>query len=510
MTLRTQSSAEDTLYAALVEQVPDHAIFLIAPDGHNRTWNLGVQRLLGYSRSEFIGMHAREIFTPEDRNHGVPERELSFVREHGEASDERWLLRRDGTRFWASGITYRLQDAAEELIGFAKIFRDLTVERQFEDELRQSAERYRLATRAGHVALYDRDLNTGTFTWVDGFAEIFGYSTGEVGPSVAWWEERLHPEDRSRVITEQAAVIARGETRWHREYRFRHATGEYALVEDHALIMRSSDGIELRMLGTLSDVTLRRRTEESLRRSQRLEALGRLGGGVAHDLNNMLTTVIGYTEILERSLPQPDERRQYTAQVLGAAHRSAALTRQLLAFARQEITRRSWLDLSAVVSGLTPALFSAAGEGVPIELHLRPDLPKILVDQHQVEQVLLQLVLNARDAMPEGGHITIETTERQLTAPAIQQLHPGIELRPGTYVCLTISDSGMGMSSATLERVFEPFFTTKPVGKGTGLGLASVYGAVKQNDGYIWVYSEPGQGTRFEIYLPTEARSSEQ
>jgi PAS domain S-box-containing protein len=501
------SSAEKTLYAALVEQVRDHAIFLIGPDGYNRTWNLGVQRLLGYSRDEFIGKHAREIFTPEDRANGVPERELSFVREHGQASDERWLLRRDGTRFWASGLTYRLQDAAEHLIGFAKVFRDLTVERQFEDELRRSAERYRLATSAGHVALYDRDLNTGTFTWTSGFAEIFGYSIGEVGPSVSWWEEQLHPEDRSPVVTDQAAAIARGEPRWRREYRFRHAGGEYALVEDNALIMRSTDGIELRMLGTLTDLTLRRRTEDLLRQSQRLEALGRLGGGVAHDLNNMLTTIIGYTELLERSLPQEDERRQHTTQVLGAAHRSAALTRQLLAFARQEITRRDWLDLNTIVTAMAPALFSAAGEPIRIDLHLRPDLARVLVDQHQIEQVLLQLVLNARDAMPGGGRITIETKQQELATPDIQRLHPGVDLRPGAYVCLTISDTGLGMSPETLERVFEPFFTTKPVGRGTGLGLASVYGTVKQNDGYIWAYSAAGQGSRFEIYLP--AKSSE-
>ena len=347
------SSAEKTLYAALVEQVRDHAIFLIGPDGYNRTWNLGVERLLGYSRDQFLGLHAREIFIPEDRAEGVAERELRFVEEYGQASDERWLVRRDGTRFWASGMTYRLHDEASNLHGFVKIFRDLTVERQFEDDLRRSSERYRLATRAAHVALYDRDLNTGTFTWTDGFSEVFGYPTSEVVTNVSWWEERLHPEDRSQVITEQAAAIARGEPRWTREYRFRRAEGEYALVEDNALIMHSSDGIELRMLGTLTDVTQRHRTEESLRQSQRLEALGRLAGGVAHDLNNMLTTIIGYTEILERSLPPNDDRRGYTAQVLSSAHRSAGLTRQLLAFARQEITRQTWLDLAAVITGST-------------------------------------------------------------------------------------------------------------------------------------------------------------
>jgi PAS domain S-box-containing protein len=505
----SHSSAEKTLYAALVEQLRDHAIFLIGPDGHNRTWNLGVERLLGYHQDEFIGLHAREIFTPEDRAEGVPERELNFVREHGEASDERWLARRDGTRFWASGMTYRLQDEAENFLGFAKVFRDLSVERQFEDELRRSSERYRLVTRAAHVALYDRDLNTHTFTWTDGFPEVFGYPTAEVGPNVSWWEERLHPDDRSRVITEQAAAIARGESRWQREYRFRRTGGVYVVVEDNALIMRSSNGIELRMLGTLTEVTLRRRAEEGLRQSERLEALGRLGGGVAHELNNMLTTIIGFTEILERSLAPHDERRQYTAQVLGSAHRSAALTRQLLAFARQEITRRAWLDLNGIVTGLAPALFATAGETVTLDLRLAPNLPKVFVDPHHIEQVVMHLVLNAKDAMPEGGRLTIETAERQLSAAAIHQLHPGTDIRPGQYVSLILSDTGMGMSPETLDRAFEPFFTTKPPGKATGLGLASVYGAVKQNDGYIWVSSAIGQGTTFEIYVPSRVEGEQ-
>src|SRR5689334_19650043 len=188
---------EVALYRALLEQVRDHAIFVIGPDGLNHTWNQGVERLLGYSRDEFIGRHTREIFTPEDRAEGVPERELQFAADEGEASDERWLQRKDGSRLWASGMTSRLLGDDGRLIGFAKVFRDLTVEREFESELQQTAERMRQGAQAAHLTLYDRDLNTDTFVWVNG-TEGFGYAAGEVGPNVSWWEERVHPADRDR------------------------------------------------------------------------------------------------------------------------------------------------------------------------------------------------------------------------------------------------------------------------------------------------------------------------
>jgi two-component system cell cycle sensor histidine kinase/response regulator CckA len=276
-------------------------------------------------------------------------------------------------------------------------------------------------------------------------------------------------------------------------------------VHDRALIMRSTDGVPLRMLGCVADVSRQQRSQEVLRQSQRLESLGRLAGGVAHDLNNMLMAIVGFTEMLDHGFAPGDERRRETGEILAAANRSAALTRQLLAFARREITRPTELDLNALVTRLEPTLHSLVGEAVELNLRLAPWLPPVRADQSQLEQVLVDLVLNGRDAMPAGGTLTIETEERCLDEATIRSRHPGTDIPPGDYVILVVRDTGDGMSAEVLERAFEPFFTTKSVGKGTGLGLAAVYGAVKQNRGYIWAYSEIGRGSSFEVYLPRES-----
>jgi PAS domain S-box-containing protein len=500
---------ELALYRAVVEQLRDHAIFVIGPDGRNRTWNPGVERLLGYSRDEFVGMHTREIFTTEDRTEGIPERELRFVAEQGEASDERWLQRKNGSRLWASGMTTRLLGDDGRPIGFAKVFRDLTVEREFEAELQRTAERLRLGAQAAHLTLYDRDLNTDTFVWMVG-TEGFGYAASEVGSNVAWWEERLHPNDRDQALSSLQAAVEGDADRWSAEYRFRRADGSYATVSDEALLMRSSEGIPLRMLGSIADITERARAEADLRRSQRLEALGRLGGGVAHELNNALTSIIGFGDLLERSLTASDERRLYTGQLLKSAWHSARLVRELLAFSRREVVQPSPLDLNAVVRRLVPLLEPLLGERIrvtPVLASTPPPAPA-LADEGQLEQALLTLALNARDAMPEGGRLTIETMSGALPGERIRELYPGAAPTADEYATLLLSDTGRGMPPETIEHLFEPFYTTKPVGEGTGLGLAAAYGAIRQNDGYLSVSSEPGRGSTFRIDLPV-ARASD-
>jgi PAS domain S-box-containing protein len=299
-------SLKEARLLTLVEQLRDHAVFMIGRDGINLTWNEGVRRLLGYAEEEFVGRPAADLFTPEDREAGVPARELAYAAEHGSASDERWLVRKDGSRLWASGVTTRLDNSRGNLVGFGKVFRDLTAEREFQEIQRRSEERYRLAMRATREAIWDRDLSTQSITWSDGLELLFGYRADEIGPDVAWWEERIHPDDRERVTSEIREAVLGGQTFWEGEYRFRRKSGEYALVEDRGYVMRSSDGLPFRMLGSIADVTERRRAEEALRQAQRLEAVGQLAGGIAHDLNNMLVAIIGYSDLVARSMAPGD------------------------------------------------------------------------------------------------------------------------------------------------------------------------------------------------------------
>ena len=252
------------------------------------------------------------------------------------------------------------------------------------------------------------------------------------------------------------------------------------------------------------DITERRHVEENLRRAERMQATGRLAGGVAHEVNNMMTAVMGFGEFLLRSLEEGDTRRADVQEILKAAHRAADVTRQLLAFSRQQFLQPRVLDLNALVAGLEPMLRRSLRENHRLTIRLTPDIGCVRADASQVEQVILNLAFNARDAMPEGGRILLETDVAELD-PAYAARHPTLHLPTGPYLMLAVSDSGHGMEPATLARIFEPFFTTKPVGQGTGLGLSTAYGIVKQSSGFIWAYSEPGEGTTFKVYLPRVA-----
>ncbi len=267
-------------------------------------------------------------------------------------------------------------------------------------------------------------------------------------------------------------------------------------------------GAVLGVCFSATDVTERRRVEESLRRAERMEATGKLAGGVAHEVNNMMTAVIGFADFLLHGLDRNDPRTTEVKEILKAAHRAADVTQQLLAFSRQQFLQPRVLDPNTIVSDMVPLLRRSLGEDRQLRLRLGPGIGRIRADPSQIEQVLLNLVFNERDAMPKGGTVTIETAAVELD-DAYAARHRELQLVRGTYVLLAVSDTGHGMDSRTLHRIFEPFFTTKPVGKGTGLGLSTAYGIVKQSAGYIWAYSEPGEGTVFKVYLPQVAAPSE-
>jgi len=254
-----------------------------------------------------------------------------------------------------------------------------------------------------------------------------------------------------------------------------------------------------RILGTVRDVTERRQLELQLRQAQKMEAIGRLAGGVAHDFNNVLTAVFGYVDLLREELPQDSDAQKDLSEVRKAAERAASLTRQLLAFSRQQVLEPVVLELNELVTDFEKMLRRVIGEDVELRLALGAEVGNVRADPGQLHQVIMNLVVNARDAMPTGGKLTLETANAELTS-VYAELHKPVV--PGPYVMLAVSDTGTGMTPEIQARIFEPFFTTKEKGKGTGLGLSTVYGIVKQSEGYVWVYSEPSKGTTFKVYLP--------
>jgi PAS domain S-box-containing protein len=327
---------------------------------------------------------------------------------------------------------------------------------------------------------------------------ILGYSPDYLQSTKAF--QQIHPEDLSLVTEAAAHARATGVGR-QIEYRMRDKDNNWHILESTASAIRDSAGNHCGLVIVNRDITDRKRLGEQFRQSQKMEAIGRLSGGIAHDFNNLLSIVIGYAEILQESTSEGHPDRECVDEILRSGHRATSLTRQLLAFSRQQVLEPKIIDLNGVVADMEKLLRRVIGEDIELNASPQRELKRIKADQGQLEQVLMNLAVNARDAMLNGGRLTITT--RNVSMSELDAQGYSYPFKPGEYVQLTVTDTGIGMDSATRARIFEPFFTTKEKGKGTGLGLATVYGVVKQSGGYIETQSEVGKGTTFTIYLPS-------
>jgi PAS domain S-box-containing protein len=530
------------------------------------------------------------------------------------------ITRGDGTEGYIRMSSAPVTDTEGKTVAAVAIVVDVSEQRTAERAVRSTDERFKFVAKATNDVIWDWDITTNSLVWNDSVETIFGHKQSKIFPEIQWWYDHIHPDDRERVSGGIRAAIESGGNSWSDQYRYLRADGKYANVTDRGYIARDQAGNPVRMIGAMTDVTERSRSEaairfqaqllnavqqavvatdpdgivlywnahaeklygwsateaigkdiselktssflrehaheiaekvaggeswtgeflvqgkaskafpalltaspimdesgrlvgivrvsidlterrnleEQFRQSQKMDAVGRLAGGIAHDFNNLLTVIRLNTEIIMEGFDPTDPRSEDVKQIRSAAERASSLTRQLLAFSRKQMLQPRVLDLNSVVSSVEPMLRRLIGEDITIA-SLCNARGYIVADPGQLEQILVNLVVNARDAMPEGGTISIETGNVELDETYTSEHAPVI---PGRYVMLAVGDNGIGMSHDIREHAFDPFFTTKEAGKGTGLGLATVYGIVKQSGGYVWIYSEPGLGTTLKLYFP--------
>jgi two-component system cell cycle sensor histidine kinase/response regulator CckA len=483
------------------DQVENYAIVLLDIKGRPTSWNAGIRRVLGYEKAEFLQSAAADLYPVGDRQSGAPAADLAEAARRGQFTTDRWLLRKDGSRFWGSVSTTSVHDGEGRLLGFARRLRDLSENKAVEEQLQRQQEALELALEAAGLGTWEHDLSTGSDSMDARARALFGISADEP-VTRARWLEAIHPDDRERTRERWERAVDE-HAQFSAEYRVVWPDGSvHWIMAVGRCVTDPTSGQPLRLAGVVLDLTERRRTEEQLQEGLRLEAVGRLAGGIAHDLNNMLAAILGFSDLLARSFEPDDLRASDVEQISRAATRSADLTRQLLTFARRELIQPRALDLNAVIQHAQALLPTILGENVVLELRLAPDLGVVYADPRQIEHIVMNLVLNARDAMPQGGRVTIETRAVQLGPGAGTWRSEEERAHSGRFTMLSVVDTGHGMDAATLQRIWEPFFTTKPPGRGTGLGLASVYGAAKQSGGFVWADSEPGRGTTVQVYWP--------
>jgi PAS domain S-box-containing protein len=499
VTGRKTAERAATRLAAIVSS-SDDAIVAKTLEGMVTGWNPAAERVFGYSEREMVGQSIF-VLIPEEL-HDTERDILDHIR-RGERVDfaDTVRIRKDGTRINIALTVSPVWDSSGVVVGASSIKRDITERKRAEAELARREERYRALVTATTSVVW---LATGQGHFLEDQVSWREY-TGQTreDQSGLGWTNAIHPDDRQGFQTEWSVARER-RTLWETRARlWSEAPRGYRHVVFRVVPNIAPDGTVSEWIGAVTDVEDRWLAEERLRHADRMESVGRLAGGIAHEANNQMTVILGSAEFLGRSL-KDEAARSDLEHIRRAARRTAAITQQLLAFSRRQVLQPQVLDLNAVVAALEPILQRALGEMSQLKLRLAEDLHAVRADPGQLDQVLLNLVLNSRDAMPEGGTLAIETVntmvdEHHSMARAVEPA------APGAYVALVVTDTGLGMDPETIKHIFEPFYTTKPVGEGSGLGLATVYGIVKQSGGFVSVFSEPAHGSSFRIYLPAAA-----
>jgi PAS domain S-box-containing protein len=492
----------DDRYRTLVDAITDYAIYMLDTRGYVSSWNAGANRFKGYTEAEILGEHFSRFYTPEDQAAGVPARALGTAETEGRFEAEGWRVRKDGRRFWAHVVIDAIRDPHGQLIGFAKITRDLSERKIAEEVLKRSEEQFRLLVQGvTDYAIYMLDPEGHVSSWNAGAERIKGYLPDEI---IGQHFSRFYTqEDRANGLPVTALAVAAKEGRFEKEgWRVRKdGTRFWANVIIDAIY--SDDGTLIGFAKITRDVTEKRQAQETLERAQqelfqaqKMEAVGQLTGGVAHDFNNLLMAVLGSLEIARKRALAGQPVIDLIDNAIQGAKRGASLTQRLLAFSRKQELKLEVVDLPDLLKGMADLLERSIGPSIEISTTFPLSLPPVWSDPNQLENALLNLVVNARDAMPNGGMIVISARKYTVKERQVP------DLLTGEYVCLSVKDEGSGMDAETLERATTPFFTTKGVGKGTGLGLPMVQGLMAQSGGRLVMNSSPETGTTAELWLP--------